>query len=49
MKFNYKAPPAAIFLVNLVRESDLPAATEMVQQNKDEGSTIKEKVVSNVR
>ena len=34
MKFNYKAPPAAIFLVNLVRESDLPAATEMVQQNK---------------
>ena len=46
VQFNYKSPPAAIFLANLVRESDLTAARARVQQNKEQGATVKERLLA---
>jgi len=46
VQFNYKSPPAAIFLANLVRESDLTAARARVQQNKEQGTTVQERLLA---
>jgi hypothetical protein len=46
VEFNYKSPPAAIFLADLVRESDLTAARARVQQNKEHGTTVKDRLLA---